>query len=51
MKKMENSLIIGENFFFFAKSAFITVEMTFNHKNDQKGNNNHCYEQFLWKNI
>ena len=51
MNKLANSLIIGKKIFFLLKVLRINVGMTFNNKNNLKDNNNHCYKQFLWRNI
>ena len=34
-----------------SQNKIIDVGMTFIHKNNLKGNNKHCYKQFLGKNI
>ena len=50
MSKLTNRYIIVK-IFVLLKVQCINVEMTINQKNNWKGSNNHCYEQFLWQNI
>ena len=50
MNKLANSLI-GKKTIFFLKVLGINVGMIFNHKNNSKDNDNHCYKEFLWQNI
>ena len=48
MNKFANSLIIGEKNVFLLKVLGINVEITFNHKNNEKDSNYPSYKQFLW---